>query len=66
MKFLLPVKMLKSKQLEEDGQGCGGGGGEAGGGEPCCLSRLANCLSLCFSLPLEDELYFNYRVKDLS
>lgn len=43
-----------------------GVGGEAGGGKPRCLAQLANCLSLCFSLPLEDELYFNYRVKDLS
>lgn len=46
-----------------------GGSGErvgAGGGEPCCSAQSANCFSLCFSVPLEDELYFNYRMKDLS
>ena len=53
----LPVKILKSKQLKEVG---------AGGGEPCCSAQSANCFSLCFSVPLEDELYFNYRMKDLS
>lgn len=61
----LPVKILKSKQLEEVGRR------ESGGGlvvesEPCCLAQSANCFSLCFSVPLEDELYFNYCIKDLS
>lgn len=65
MKFPLPVKILKSRHLEEAGEG-GIGRAGAGGGEPCCLAQSANCLSLCFSLPLEDELYVNCRMKDLS
>lgn len=59
------MKILKSKQLKE------GGWGErervrAGRGEPRSLVQAANCFSLCFSVPLEDELYFNYLRKDLS